>query len=138
MIAAEDADAAVRIAVQAVGVGPTRINTVLVNWLRDQAAAQDTPEIRRFARNLHAAFALGCNMLMLDANEDEWKAVPNATTTTPAIIDVWWRDNRTGRLMLVLAYLLTRNDVWRQRRSGWWRSRGRRRPRRGARHWKRC
>ena len=50
---------------------------------------------------------------MLDSNEDEWQAVIEGEAATPAVIDIWWRDNSTGRLMLVLAYLLTRNDAWR-------------------------
>ena len=27
-------------------------------------------------------------------------------------IDIWWRESETGELMLLLAYLMTRHDVW--------------------------
>ena len=111
VIASEDLDAAVRIAVQTVGVGPTRINSILLNWIREDSPTEESADTRRFARNVHAAFSLGCNILVLDSNEAEWKAAVDSDA--PRVVDVWWRDNRTGRLMLVLAYLLTRNDTWR-------------------------
>jgi amino acid transporter len=113
VIASEDLDTAVRIAVQSVGVGPTRINSILLNWIREDAPSEENSDTRRFARNVHAAFSLGCNILVLDSNEAEWKAAVDSEAEAPRIVDVWWRDNRTGRLMLVLAYLLTRNDTWR-------------------------
>ena len=55
---------------------------------------------------------LGCNVLILDAEEQEWNALQNSDSDGRTI-DVWWRDNRSGQLSLVLAYLLTRNDFWR-------------------------
>ena len=111
VVSSPDLDIAVQTAVQTVGVGPARVNTILVNWLR-QPPADDTPETRRFARNLHAAFALGLNLLIFDSEEAEWDALAD-TDPGERTIDIWWRSNRTGRLMLVLAYLLTRDDGWR-------------------------
>jgi hypothetical protein len=47
----------------------------------------------------------------MDATSAEW----NDLTETPAgkrRIDVWWQDDATGNLMLLLAYLITRNEEW--------------------------
>ncbi len=112
VVSAPDLDVAVQVAVQSVGVGPTRVNTLLVNWPVLQKDPAAMPEAKRFARNLHIAFSLGCNILIFDGNEHEWAAVQQLKPER-RVIDVWWRDNRTGRLMLVLAYLITRNEEWR-------------------------
>ncbi|HVU20311.1 MAG TPA: amino acid permease [Rhizomicrobium sp.] len=110
VVSSPNLDEAVQVAVQTVGVGPTRINTVLVNWPA-QMPQDDTPEKRRFARNLHIAYSLGNNLLILDSGEGEWSRLL-ATPSHRRVIDVWWRDSRVGRLMLVLAYLLTRDESW--------------------------
>lgn len=112
VVSAPDLDIAVQVAVQSVGVGPTRVNTLLVNWPVMQQNPAEMPEAKRFARNLHIAYSLGCNLLIFDANEHEWAAVEQLKPER-RVIDVWWRDNRTGRLMLVLAYLMTRSEEWR-------------------------
>ncbi|WP_445678756.1 amino acid permease [Radicibacter daui] len=105
-------DTVVPIAIQSAGVGPTRINTVLVNWPRQQVTDTSAPEYQRFFRNLTVASSLDCNLLIFDSDEAVWQALEN-TPPAARLIDIWWSDNRTARLMLVLAYLLTRNDPWR-------------------------
>ncbi len=112
VVASRDLDAAVRVAVQTVGVGPTRINTVLVNWPGPQAEVADHHKMRQFASNLHSSIALGANVLILASETERWQGLVDAAATGPRTLDVWWRDNGTGRLMLVLAYLLTRNGLW--------------------------
>ena len=111
VVTSVDLDVAVPVAVQSVGIGPTRINTVLVNWIEKQTKASDDDQERRFVSNLHASQLLGCNLLVLDAEEPEWLRL-DQKPPRDRIIDVWWQDTPTGRLMLVLAYLLTRNDRW--------------------------
>jgi hypothetical protein len=56
-------------------------------------------------------FRLGCNIVVLDASEEEWKAL-ELVASKQRRIDVWWWDDPTSRLMLLLAYLITRNDAW--------------------------
>ncbi len=103
-------DATVHATIQAAGIGPLSANTVLVNWF-EQTSGADTPGARQFGRNLHAAFLLGCNVLMLDCEEHEWQALLEQEPGD-RVIDIWWADRRSGQFMLVLAYLLTRNDAW--------------------------
>jgi len=57
------------------------------------------------------AFRLGCNLLVLDAHEAEWNALEEVPPAE-RIIDVWWSDNRSSELMLILAYLMTRSEEW--------------------------
>ncbi len=111
VISSRDPDLAVQTAIQAVGIGPTRINSMLVNWPTEKLSPENLPARRKFAYNLHFAFSMGYNVMIWDSDEAKW-AKAQAVTPEKRIIDVWWRDNQTGRLMLVLAYLLRRNEFW--------------------------
>jgi len=97
--------------VQSAGIGPLRVNTVVANWIEGASTSMHALGLNRFGQNLRTAFRLGSNLLILDGNEQEWSEV----TARPAgerVIDVWWRPNRTGELMLLLAHLVTRSDDW--------------------------
>ena len=48
---------------------------------------------------------------MLDSKEEEWTAV-DAVSANKRRIDVWWWGDATSRLMLLLAYLMTRSYEW--------------------------
>lgn len=73
VVSGADLDATVELLVQTAGAGPLRINTVLVNWMEETSQTWDTHKVRQFGRNLHAAFLLGRNVLLLDAEPQEWK-----------------------------------------------------------------
>ncbi len=62
--------------------------------------------------NLRAAFLQGCNIILLDAKPDKWQAL-DKTSAQDLCIDVWWWADATSRLMLLLAYLMTRSEKWR-------------------------
>jgi hypothetical protein len=62
--------------------------------------------------NLRAAFLQGCNIILLDAKPDKWQAL-DKTSAQDLGIDVWWWADATSRLMLLLAYLMTRSEKWR-------------------------
>jgi hypothetical protein len=65
----------------------------------------------RYARNLREAFRFGCNIVVLDAEETEWTALETLPPNERRI-DVWWWGDATSRLMLLLAYLMTRSEDW--------------------------
>ena len=65
----------------------------------------------RYARELRTAFRLGCNIVVLDARDDEW-ATLEALHSRERRIDVWWLGDATSRLMLLLADLMTRGEPW--------------------------
>ncbi len=66
---------------------------------------------RRFGRNLRTAFRLGCNLLVLDASAAEWEALQRIERGKRTI-DIWWRPNTTGELMLLLGHMVTRSSAW--------------------------
>lgn len=115
VITAPELDAALATVVQAAGVGPLQANTVLANWIEGAPAVFGQATIGRYGRNLRTAFRLGCNLLVLDADAKEWSGL-SSIPREGRRIDVWWRDNKTGELMLLLAYLMTRHEEWSEAR----------------------
>jgi hypothetical protein len=91
-------------------LGRIRANTVLLNWFDHPEEAE--PERRsRYGRNLRTALTHHCNVIMLTAGEAQFQRV-EAMAETERCIDVWCLDDSSGHLMLMLAYLMTRNDPW--------------------------
>jgi Amino acid permease/Solute carrier family 12 len=112
VVVGESLDAMISAVVQATGIGPLRANTVVVNWMMNAAAAAQTSlGLRQFSGNLRTAFRFGCNLLVLDAESREWEAL-DATKPKDREIDIWWHQNSTGELMLLLAHLIRRDDMW--------------------------
>jgi amino acid transporter len=101
--------------VQAAGVGPLQANTVVANWPDPEAAFFAPLGVGGFGKSLALAFRVGANLLLLDADAREWDTL-DRIEASERIIDVWWRDTRTGELMLLLAYLMTRSDAWKSAR----------------------
>ncbi|MEM9411226.1 MAG: amino acid permease [Planctomycetota bacterium] len=91
--------------VQCHGLGALRPNTVLLNWPDAQADAAWFGCTLRTVANLNRSIIA---MKMMDKNADMW-AAPKGP------IDIWWRGEKNGSLMLLLAYLLTNNPAWRGR-----------------------
>ncbi len=114
VVAGPSIEAAAATLVQSYGIGPIRANTILLNWLDEQKPGDPGTDQRieqRFARTLRAAARLGLNAVVLDAKEQPWdrmRQVPPGDRR----IDVWWSADRTGHLMLLLAYMITRTDDW--------------------------
>jgi hypothetical protein len=97
--------------VQGFGVGPIKANTILLNWLDE--LPMDVLGLRetQYSRSLRAAFRFGCNIIILDADPEEWASF-SAKTAQECRIDVWWWGDATSRLMLLFAYLMTRHEAW--------------------------
>ena len=97
--------------VQGYGIGPLKANTLLVNWFENQQ--KQNPGIRQilYGRRIKTAFRLGCNIIVLDANEQQWKNL-DTTPSAKRRIDVWWWDDASSHLMLLLAYLVKRSQGW--------------------------
>ncbi len=91
--------------VQAHGLGGLEPNTVLLGWPNQEDRG---PE---FARLLRTIGGLNRSILLVrSVGEDEQLWVPPAGP-----IDVWWRGQSNGPLMLMIAHLLTKNPGWRNR-----------------------
>jgi len=115
VVTADDIEDGVHHLVQAAGIGPLRVNTVLTNWIaEDPPNAEGFQEIL-FGRNLREAYRQGCHVVVMAADQAKWERM-TAETAPHAFLDVWWQDDATGRLMLLLAYLMTRHERWREDR----------------------
>lgn len=110
-IVTPDLNTGFNVMVQSFGIGPLHANIILLNWLEHEAGNADEHGEMVYGRNLRTAFRLGCNLVLLDGEEDEWMAL-HAVPRNERRIDVWWRDDASSRLMLLLAYLMTGSAAW--------------------------
>lgn len=78
---------------QTVGVGPLRPNLVMFGW---------GPEPGGMGRALRRVRLLGQSIVLLRTGTDG----------NSRRIDVWWRGRKNGSLLVMLAWLLTRNWEW--------------------------
>ena len=92
--------------VQCHGLGALRPNTVLLKWPKEEANAEWFGCTLRTVSNLKRSIVA---MKVVDPRSEPWSP-PKGT------IDVWWRGEQNGALMLLLAHLLTNNAAWRGRK----------------------
>jgi hypothetical protein len=111
VIVAPNLQIGIRTLVQSYGVGPLKANTVLLNWFENLPEGILGLKEHRYSRNLRVAFRLGSNIIIFYAQEEAWKALDTLSPEDHRI-DVWWWGDATSRLMLLLAYLMKRNETW--------------------------
>jgi amino acid transporter len=111
VMVAPDLNVGIHTLLQGFGIGQLRANIILLNWLEraSQNAADDRELV--YGRHLRTAFRLGCNLVVLDAEDPEWALLREASSEARRI-DVWWQGDESSRLMLLLAYLMTRTEDW--------------------------
>lgn len=113
VVSAPDGSEALQTLVQSYGIGPFRANTLLVNWIDDLAKGLSGLGALEYARNLKAAFFQGLNVIILDTDMNKWdRLLAKSDKQHQHVIDVWWRDDATGNFMLLVAYLITRNELF--------------------------
>jgi amino acid transporter len=97
--------------IQAYGVGPIRANTIFLHF--QDEFSKDIPSFRKIVniQNLQTIFRLKCNIVMLNAIEKGWESIESLPPEKRRI-DVWWWNDATSHLMLLLAYLMTRDAKW--------------------------
>jgi len=96
---------------QSYGIGPLKANTILLNWIKSPDDDSSLIVRSQYGRLLRTAYRLGCNLLVLDAKQSLWEKLENIPSKNRRI-DVWWWGDASSRLMLLLAYLMTRSDDW--------------------------
>lgn len=111
VVTAPTLEIGIQAVIQSYGIGSLKANTILLNWLGRSSAKILGLHDAEFGRNLRAAYHHGCNIVILDVKEDKWLAL-EAADTQGQCIDVWWWGDATSRLMLLMAYLMTRDDKW--------------------------
>lgn len=110
-VAVEDIDQGLPALVQAYGVGPLSANLVLVNRPEPSAEEGGPSDELRYADSLRNIYRLGYNVVVLAASEEQWTDLGRSPARERRI-DVLWSDDPTGRLMLLLAHLITRSPFW--------------------------
>jgi len=97
--------------VQGYGIGPLKANTILLNWFEHQPTTKLGIRQILYGRRIRTAFRLGCNIIVLDANDEQWAHLESCMPKKVRI-DVWWWGDASSHLMLLLAYLMTRSQNW--------------------------
>jgi len=97
--------------IQSFGLGPLKANTAVINWMDELGKGLSGKGESDYAKNLRAGFREGLNLVIFHADENRWERIENRKKNEQ-IIDVWWENDATSHLMLLLAYLMTRHDVW--------------------------
>jgi amino acid transporter len=112
VLAAPDFRVGIESLLQACGLGEIRANMVLLSRVDELSSIQDSEGRIQYGRQLQEAIQLGCHVVVLDADKAEWTAIEQLPPTERQI-DVWWWGDKTSQLMLLLAYLMTRSEEWR-------------------------
>ena len=94
---------------QSFGLGPVRANTVLMSWNEQFIRDDDPVQFHKYLDFIRLAARFGCNTILWDQKN---RPLTPETPGEQKTIDVWWRDDDTSRLMLLLAYLITRRGHW--------------------------
>ncbi|MBU0944099.1 MAG: amino acid permease [Proteobacteria bacterium] len=97
--------------VQSWGIGPMHANTLLLNWLEQHPGPGQERRELLYGKNLRIAYHQGCNLIIWSGDEESVAALAEKEGEEKQI-NVWWNGDRTSRLMLLLAYLLTRHEEW--------------------------
>jgi amino acid transporter len=110
-VCASDFSEALCVLVQSAGFGPLSPNTVLLNGFDPSGGTIPCTDLQHYVHHLRSMFRLGMNVMALHSDPERWLKLQK-TAVDERRIDVWWHDDATGRLMLLLAYLMTRQEAW--------------------------
>lgn len=111
VINSSDSNTGLQLLIQSWGIGPMHANTLLLNWLEQHP---EQPQERReflYGKNLRQAYLQGCNLIIWSGDEESITSLAEKEGEEKEIA-VWWNGDKTSRLMLLLAYLLTRHEEW--------------------------
>lgn len=109
-VLAPDPMDALPVIVQSFGIGPLEANTVVFGL----PSTGDDARNRSYAIALRSVSRLGRNIVAVSSDEDSWRVLDEPRDHP--LIDVWWRDDDTARLSLLMAYLATRTPDWKRAR----------------------
>ncbi len=102
---------ALEIMLQGYGIGPLKGNIVLCNWYGETMTSFPGLTAMKFGNTLRLAFRSGYNLVVFHGDLLRTGHLFDKEKKE-RIIDVWWNDDASSRLMLLLAYLMTRSDFW--------------------------
>ncbi|MBU3952319.1 MAG: amino acid permease, partial [Proteobacteria bacterium] len=102
---------ALPVIIQSFGIGPLKANTAVINWMDELGKGISGIGATLYAENLRIAYREGLNLVILHADEQRWQKIMTQKKKE-LLIDVWWKNDAASHLMLLLAYLVTRRDLW--------------------------
>jgi len=113
VVSAPDISQALATLLQSYGIGPLKGNTMLCNWYGETMTAFPGLTAMKFGHNLRLAFRSGYNLVVFhgDPLRTDHFFDPDKKER---LIDVWWNGDAGSRLRLLLAYLMTRSQLWQQ------------------------
>ncbi len=111
VINSADPSTGMGVLLQSYGVGPLRANMILLNWLEEVPNYRDEEREKRYGANLRSALRRGKNVVVFEAEDDEWEVLL-ASEGKPQRIDIWYFEDDSSRLLLLLGYLMTRCPFW--------------------------
>ncbi len=113
VISGQDVTQTLETLLQGYGIGPLKGNILLCNWYGETMTSFPGLSAMRFGHNLRLAFRSGYNLVVFHADPLRTDHFID-TDKKERIIDVWWNNDASSRLMLLLAYLMTRSELWAQ------------------------
>lgn len=111
VISTPDLEIGIHTLIQSYGIGPVRSNTILANWIEPLPRFESDETARELGHYMRIAFRQKCNIVFLNIKANEWKNLAELPAAQKRI-DVWWTGDASSRLMLLFAYILTRNSTW--------------------------
>ncbi len=101
VVMAEDMDQGISMLLQSTATGPIHPNLAVFGWSHPLARTKG------YVSGLRTAASLDMSLVLLNT-----EVHPRDIFRRKKRIDVWWRGQKNGGLMLLLAYLLTENWQW--------------------------
>jgi amino acid transporter len=99
VVTAEKLEQGISMVLQATAVGSIRPNLAIIGWSSKMELRQT------YLQELRTATNLGLSLVIIETN-----GIPSAMA--PKRIDIWWRGQKNGGLMLLIAHLLSENLDW--------------------------
>lgn len=108
-VLAADGMEALPVIVQSFGIGRIKTNLVLFGW----PESPNPDQLSKYVEAVRGVARLGVSVMSLSTDALRWTRfaeTPHAKRT----LNVFWRDDDSGRLALLAAYLCTRDPEWRR------------------------
>jgi hypothetical protein len=97
--------------VQSVGFGPLSPNTVVLNGYEKSGDPLPCVNRYQYIQYLKNMYRFGLNLVVVRMRSAAWERLQTVPSEERRI-DVWWQHDASSRLMLLFAYLMTRNSPW--------------------------
>lgn len=105
-----DPDSGIPVLLGSFGIGPLKANLVLLNWF-DPGSEPDEEGLKGYGQYVKMALGASCNMVLHESSPEDEEHLEQKKPRERRI-DLWYREDATGHLSLLLAYLMTRSEAF--------------------------